>query len=256
MKKSTRILLIIALTLLLIFISVPGLMKNSLYRYDDASRYTAGESEITGKISAIDIDWVSGDIAVARYDGDRIILKETSSRRLKASEQVHWLVDDGTLYVRFVRSGTRYSRLLGKELTLLLPEDLQLEDIHIITVTSDVEGDLPAAAEVILQGVSSNMDVTFAETKAVEVDTVSGDLTLRFPVAPESISADAVSADITIQLPQEAGFTAELDSISGDLAGRLLDSAASGKHYVRGDGACRIDADAVSGNLTIDPYTR
>ena len=256
MKKSTRILLMIVLTLVLIAITVPEVFSGSAYRYADAGRYTAGEGEISGSISAIDLSWINGDVSVVRHSGDRIILKENASRRLKQAEEIHWLVEGETLYVRFVRSGTRSAGRLRKDLTLMIPEDLTLEVFEITTVSAEVNAELPAAEVITIQGVSGNMDMIFAETERVEVDTVSGDLTLRFPAGPERIDVDVVSADVTIQLPREAGFTADLDSISGDLAGQLLDGTAGEKHYVHGDGACIIEADAVSGNLTLDPYIR
>lgn len=256
MKKPVRILLIIVLCLVLIAISVPGGFSFNDYNYDNASRYTAGGCEIDRRVKNIDVSWISGKVNMEQHSGDEIILSETASRKLKEAEELHWLLDGDTLYVKYARSGNHYSSRLDKELTLLLPEDLLLDDVAITAVSAQISADLPAAGDVSLQSVSGTADVTFRQTENVRINTVSGDLLLCFATAPESIDADAVSAGMTVLLPESTGFTAELNSVSGRIGGELLEGAADVKAYTRGNGECSIRMDSVSGEMRLDVNTR
>lgn len=256
MKKSTRILLVIVLCLVLIAISLPGKLSFNSYQYDDASRYTAGDGKIRQKVKNIDISWVAGDVNIALHGGDEIILRETASRKLKTAEQMHWLLDGDTLYVKYVRSGKLFSSNLDKELTLLLPDGLKLDDVKVTCVSAQLEADLPETDSVRIESVSGPADVMLEKTENVRINTVSGDVVLRTAAAPDSVKMDAVSADLTIQLPGNAGFTADVDSVSGNISGDLLEGMGDVKEYTRGNGECSITMNSVSGDLHLDAYTR
>jgi len=257
MKKSTRILLAIVLCLVLIAISVPKFFSFSSYQYDHAARYTAGGCEIDQQVENIDVSWIDGKVKVERHGGDEIILSETANRKMRTAEQVHWLLDGDTLYVKYMRAGKNSTFWLDKELTLLLPENMKLEDVRISGVSAELEAELPAAETVTVDSVSGTVDVTMQKTEKARVDTVSGDVTICFANVPASIDADAVSGDLTVQLPEDAGFTAKLDSVSGRISGELLEGVTDvKKEFVRGNGACSISMDSVSGALQMDAYTR
>lgn len=256
MKKSTRILLAVILCLVLVAISVPGIFSFNTYNYDKANRYTAGGCEIESRVEAIDISWIAGKVNIACHDGDEIILSETASRKLKTAEKVHWMLDGDTLYVKYVRAGKGYSNRLDKELTLLLPEKLQLDQMQISVVSANVEAELPEAEVVNMNSVSGEVEMSLQQTKNVQVDTVSGDVQLFCAAAPENIRADGVSADMTVQLPENAGFAAELDSVSGRISGQLLEGSTGEKSYTCGSGECHIRMNSVSGDLKLDAYHR
>ena len=52
---------------------------------------------------------------------------------------------------------------------------------------------------------------------AVETDTVSGNMELRFDGCPGDIEADSTSGSVRIYLPDDVGFALDYDSVSGDL---------------------------------------
>lgn len=256
MRKFIRILVVIVLCLVLIGIWAPDWLRFGGYHYKHASRYTAGGAALHQKVENLDISWISGKVKIERHKGDEIILSETCDERLKEAEEVHWLVEDDTLYVKFVRSGKRYSSKLNKNVTLKLPEKMNLEHVLISTVSAGVEADLPKAERMEMNGVSGGVDVTLEKADTVKLSTVSGDALLSFAAAPRRIDANGVSASLTVELPENTGFTADLDSVSGHISGQLLDGLNSTKAYTRGDGDCTIHMDTVSGNLRLDAYDR
>lgn len=256
MKKSTRIVLVILLCLLLIAISVRGNFSINGYTYDNAGRYTAGDAEITAKVEAIDLSWIAGKVTIARHDGESILLSESASRKLKTAEQLHWLLEGDTLYVKYVRSGARTSNSLDKELTLLLPGDMPLDSMQLAVVSADIRAELPPADALTVQSVSGAAEVALSKTATARITTVSGDVLLRCAAAPDSIDLESVSGNAAIHLPEDAGFEADLDSVSGKVSGSLLEGREGKGPFTAGDGACRIRMDSVSGDLRLDAYTR
>ena len=103
--------------------------------------------------------------------------------------------------------------------------------------------------DLTVSNVSGELDFS-GSCRTAKVDTVSGDCTLTLIAAPNSIDLDSVSGQLVVALPENTGFTAELDSLSGklysDFATTYQDDT---MRYL--DGACKISMDSVSGDLRI-----
>lgn len=83
----------------------------------------------------------------------------------------------------------------------------------------------------------------------VNTDTTSGEISLSFDSIPDSVNTNAVSGNVTIFLPRDAGFRAKLSSLSGSVKCDLADE--DDKEYSRGNEECTIEANSVSGDLTL-----
>ena len=55
---------------------------------------------------------------------------------------------------------------------------------------------------------------------------------------------------MVLTLPADCGFSASMDSLSGNITTEFETTNVNGS-YVYGDGSCIIDADTMSGNITI-----
>lgn len=225
------------------------------YIYADGRRYTAGEATVTGRVSELDVNWISGKVTVATHDGEGIILAEKAERDLKEKEQLHWWLNDDKLYIKHAASSLRSLESVSKELTILLPRNLQLDKLVIATVSADVEGTALAAEEMKLETVSGRANLEVLRSKAVDMDTVSGDMRIRCEAVPEKIDFSGVSGGLVVALPEGAGFTAKLDSVSGDVTS-TVPATREGDKYTVGDGACEIGADTVSGDLRLESWEK
>ena len=82
---------------------------------------------------------------------------------------------------------------------------------------------------------------------AVETDTVSGNMELRFDGCPGDIEADSTSGSLTVYLPGDVGFELDYDSGSGD-----LDCDFPSLREVYGDSVMfSMDVSTTSGDLDI-----
>lgn len=247
MKKGWTIIFIIVVVGLALTI---GNLKR--YKYDDGNQYAAGSTRIADKVEDIEINWVAGKVSVIAYDGDEIILSENADENLPEKKKMHWQLDGNTLRVQYVRSGIFNLNIANKELTVMVPESLLLDDVDITVVSArlDVEG--ICADQLKIETVSGSVKADCERVNEVKADAVSGSVVLQFEHAPEKIKVATVSGGVKIRLPKDAGFEVEMDSVSGRMNSSFSTKCVDDDTYVYGDGGCSIDVETVSGSLMLD----
>lgn len=272
MKKAIIVILVILAVVLFIGnkndFEFGGI--TSSYVYSEAERYTAGDGKINADVTKIDLSWIDGKAEFVYHDGDDIILSE-KTEKLDTNKQVHWLVDGDTLYIKYAASGFKTGKNMNKALTVSLPKELALdklimnvvstdvqvhelaaEHISIQTVSGDVEGAIKWAEEATINTVSGSVSMAAKEAETVSVSTVSGNAAFRFEAAPKKITADSVSGNVVIYLPENTGFYAKMDSVSGHVSGDLPMVMKDKETYVSGDESCRISINTVSGDAKLE----
>lgn len=158
---------------------------------------------------------------------------------------------------------------VGSVANTVLIEDLPAVSVNIDTVSGDCTFRGVTADTFKLNGVScdavfencsgaslvcdlvSGRATVGGSFKKYKFDSVSGDVSVTFGSAPQSFSADTVSGSVALHGCSVFGFTAEFDSVSGEVTSALA-MRQSGSKYVFGDGAAPFDIESVSGDLTID----
>ena len=256
MKKKTLILILLALLLCLLAVSyaVNGFSIRNIslggYTYDHAERYAAGDARISGSVRELDVSWVSGKVNVTCHDGDNVRLSEKASRSLTDEESLHWWLDGEKLYVKYAASGFRGMEDMNKQLTVLVPQSWTAQQVTINVVSADVQAAL-SAETVTLSTVSGDANLTIPEARKISINTVSGNVCVEAEQLAQ-LAASSVSGDVRICLPQSLGFTAEMNSVSGDVDGSLPLHRVDGDRYVSGDGRCRISVSSVSGDVRLD----
>ncbi len=231
-----------------------GFPSFSTLHYDDAEKYTAGGGEVVGIVEELDIEWVSGDIGIEIYDGTAVVIEE-SANTTDEKLCVHWYNDGGTLKIRFAESGTHNMSNVVKDLTVKLPKKTLLDKLEIDAVSADMKLDGLFGKELELVTVSGKIEGVALSFDKIEVESVSGNVELALADAcvPKAIDCDSVSGNVTLRLPSDAGFTAEIDSVSGDFRSNFA-TVAEGKNKFRaaGQGDTEISLDSVSGDLHVE----
>ena len=184
--------------------------------------YTAGSGEIVqvDGFREIDIQWVAGKVVVERYDGKVTELSETQMDGSPVSLKMEWRLneDAGKLEIRSqpVQANTDEEKLL----TVRLPKDAVLYELDIGTVSADVDvqasfaqlteleittvsGSVTAADvtadEVSLSSTSGALSGVY-QARELDVDTVSGDMTLTLPNVPQELDAETTSGNVALTL--------------------------------------------------------
>lgn len=239
-------------------------------KYDDSKDYTPGARAFSPEeIRRLDINWISGSVTLLPSEEDRVILREPGG--LEEELQLHWKLDNGTLTVQYCKSGLNALRIPNKDLEISAPKWLlaELESVEVETVSGEVFLSQLSVGSLEVETVSGNVVFTACtvdhldictvsgtvsyegSAREVELQTSSGNCALSLAASPEHLEAEAVSANLTLVLPEDAGFTATVESVSGDFETDFLVTKENGK-YQCGDGSGKLEMKSFSGNLVIE----
>ncbi len=226
-------------------------------------------------ITALDIDWISGEVEILVTSGNAVSLMERMERGTSPAYAMVVSEQDGVLKVRYVEDEfLTLPNLPAKKLVVHLPREMaeNLAEVRLNSVSADFDVDpLTVREKFEFSSVSGDLETDFITAEGVdaEVSTVSGkidldgsfrqvngestsgELDLKLRTCPEKVSLVTVSGKADVELPRDAGFTLNYDTVSGDLE---CDFAAkrSGEKLICGDGGCEISVSTTSGDLKIE----
>lgn len=266
-------------------------MGLSSFHYDQAEQYTAGGAVLSDAVERVEIHWLSGSVAVEAHGENTISFSEEANRRLTGDTCLYYRLDGTTLVIQFCRSGKWALNDLQKDLTVLLPEELLLKELEVDSVSAELCADgissetaelNTVSDEIRLQNcgvtnrakldtvsgsvraefaqpleslhagtVSGNVEVAVPEVTSFLADTTSGNVFLAADAAPKELDVDTVSGAVTLYLPENAGFTLDFDTVSGDYSSELSCAVKDGR-YVCGDGSGDYEIDTTSGDVRIE----
>ncbi len=292
MKKIINAFLL-AVILIMMSFSLTGCGKTN-YLYKDADKYIAGGAELNEDISKnilnVEIDWINGNTEITFHDKNTFLFSEESNRALDEALSLHYFVDDNTLKIKFVKSGSFNLNNLNKNLELFVPESLELSDLNINTVSANISvkgisaRNLKAESisgeigifdsnifnDVELESVSGNISlISLSNINILNAESVSGEMNIKAPVAEtfkaESVSgkikllfdqtplngnAKSVSGDINLYLPENADFSIELYTVSGDF-NSTFELTINNNVYTCNQGKNKYNLETTSGDIAV-----
>ena len=229
-----------------------------------------GYSVKADSVRNLEIDWVSGSIRVEPADVKTITFSESEPR--DGRYQLRWELKEHTLKISFCDDsltnwpGVNY--FTGKDLTVLVPRDFALESLEVDSASATLEVKDLTIRDVEVDSASGACQFDGCTLEQLDVDTASGDIRFqgRLDVldcegasasiyaaldnVPSRISVDTMSGDLDLTLPENAGYTLKLDAMSSEFDSDFETTLKNGQ-YISGDGSCRIDVSAMSGDVTI-----
>ena len=257
MKKRNFLLPLFTLSLAVAFFTGcnnDGHNKDKYDIYSNASRYSAGNGTIES-VSSIDVEWVSGKVNLEYSDENVFTFKEETDYDLESNESVkmRWYLDGGTLKIKFAKSGAKIIENLQKTLTLTVPNGAALQELDIETVSANINCNLNAR-KADFETVSGKINFTDAVvTGTLKFGTVSGEVNYSAKTFPALLDAETVSGNLRFGFPEDASFSVKFESLSGNMnTDRAFNGTQNGKYFIVNGGLTKIDAETVSGNLTIE----
>ncbi len=265
--------------------------------YKNSEKYIAGGGEVpAGEVDSLDVNWTSGKVEIAVYEGDTIRMEETAGRELSEREKLHYFNDNGTLRIQFQESGKKFrfisadsgvkktlkleiprekasqlkqlsvdtasadtdmSYISGKEMILdtasgnFRMREIQVEKLRWDTVSGDLEGEnLEISEEFIGDSVSGRAEFTGAVGE-IDFDSVSGDMKVTSTHCPDKVRTDTVSGEIRLRIPENSGFTYEMDGVSGKVH-MDFPVLQNGNGGVYKDGQADFSFETVSGDVSVE----
>ena len=101
---------------------------------------------------------------------------------------------------------------------------------------------------------SGDINISAEHTDKLSIDSSSGDKVIRLAEMPSDTSIEASSGSVELYLPENADFTAEIDTSSGDVDYDLPMTKKGDDTYICGSGTNELSIDTSSGNVKIMKY--
>ena len=277
MKRNAiaRIIIYSFIILILVSILLAGLgIGMFTYRIDaQTETYTMGSGEIPAReINEIAIEWAAGTINIQTADTDTITFQEAGNQN---AEPMVYRQNGNKLTIEYQASKIHFGFSVSnnKELTVIVPRDWYGHQLSVDAASADLFINGLTADDVDLNMASGDCHISQCDITDLDLDCASGEIyyvgtlkTLDCSAAsgkvtavleniPSSIDFDGASADLELTLPEDAGFTVELDTLSGHFDCEF-ETTRRGELYICGNGGCKIDVEGMSGNVTIHKATR
>ena len=222
-------------------------------------------------IREIKIEWISGSVTVEPGDVQEITFSESGAATDRY--KMVWKQSGDKLVIQNCKD----SNVVGfgihigegsKDLTVIVPRGWVCNSLELDTASTDLTVRDMIIREMEIDSASGTAKFENCTVSSLDVDTASGGVTftgslneLDFEAAsasftgvlenvPDQVKMDSMSGDLTLTLPEDAGFTVSLDAMSSDFSSDFP-TVKKNKSYVCGDGHCKIDVDAMSGDVAI-----
>ena len=281
MKKNAIVRIVIwsIVILVLVGILIAGISLNLF-----TIRHTAGTtvvenvvvdgeavSEVPVTVRDICIDWAAGSITIAPGDVDTITFSETPVSNIKDKMVWDWTGEKLTIQCSedtFSGVGIHVGDYKEKDLTIVVPADWTGNSLEVNAASAKLEVSNLTFREVEIDTASGECRFDSCTVDDLDIDTASGDIrfsgNLReldceaasasfvgvLDTVPSRISMDSMSGNLDLTLPENAGFTIDLDAMSSDFSSDFPTVKKDGCH-VSGDGACKISVNAMSGDVIL-----
>lgn len=186
------------------------------------------------KMKFVNISTVSADSSIEKFTIDKLEMNTTS----------------GEINVKDIQTNKISLNTTSGNVTLSQVKvngDVSYNSVSGNLSAADLNCDFLSA-----HSVSGDHDFS-GDIKGVNLDSVSGRLSVAAPVCPNPVSMKTVSGDMQLKTTDKHGFTAGLSSTSGDLS-CSFPAIMSDKKAVVGDGSAQVSFDSVSGDALISAY--
>lgn len=249
-----RIVIYSLVTLLLLGILLAGLGFGSLSFSLGSGNYITGEGAVdASQVKNLHIEWAAGSIEIVTADTDKITFTETGYA--SEEQRMAYELNGGTLTICYKKPSIQigFFSVPNKILTVTVPRDWVCNGLELDGVSINVNVQGLTADSFKLDGASCDVKYDGA-VNYVDCDGASCSLELRCMNRPQEVRLDGASCELDLLLPAQCGFRAALDGLSCTFRSDLNCTNSDGQ-YSYGDGYCRIEADGVSCDITVNQYS-
>lgn len=276
MKTNAIVRIILFSIIILILLSILGVSiaaDRFMFRRDFDSNATTSSSGTADadEIRNLSIEWAAGTITIRPADVTAITLTETCGEQ---DDPMVWLQSGDTLKVSSIQDTSFFyvGNIPAKDLLIEVPMDWSCVSLEIDTAAADLIVESMTIEKVDFDGASGKFTFTDCIVDSIELDTASGDISytgclesldcdaasadcdIILNNCPRFIEMDMASGDLDLTLPDGCGFNVELEALSGNL-NTDFEITHTSNGFTAGDGSCRIDISAMSGDVYIHKST-
>ena len=126
----------------------------------------------------------------------------------------------------------------------------EADTVRLNSTSGSISAEAEKAAIIEVASTSGSIGITAEESRETKANSTSGNIHVSLGKM-EKLSIGATSGSVTAKLPQNPGFTAKVDTTSGDFSYGIA-LTREGDRYVCGDGSGQAVISTTSGNVRLD----
>lgn len=267
-----KISLIILLGLLLVAGAGLGACSIKGFTLGGGSLSQIGSAEVdVSGVESIDLDWAAGSVEIKAYDGDKIVLTESTTGSLAKAQEMRWEVKGSTLEIDYGRNwscmsfGEKHLEILipvtmAKDMNILdidgasgdyVVSDLVCNEVKVGLASGSLNAKDMAVGDLRIDAASGNARFEGEIVGKINIDVASGHVdVVCLETPPSAVDADMASGTVSVSLPENDGFTARIEKLSGNFQCDF-DTQQNGDSYLYGNGGIPIRADMASGQFLL-----
>lgn len=225
----------------------PGFHLFSLTPHEKELTVTLPERFVLEKAN---ITATSADLDIPALYADSVKLKSTSGdiRARVTARNIKGEMTSGDMELQ-VMSAAEGIELESTSGSIILESAWDAGETEIKTTSGHIQAAVKRTGEFKASSTSGDMHVILGETRKVKFKSTSGNVTAEI-ARMEELDIRTTSGDVTAHLPTAPGFTARVETASGDFQ-HTLPLNKEGKTYRCGDGSAKAEIHTASGNINI-----
>lgn len=126
----------------------------------------------------------------------------------------------------------------------------ECDSIEADASSGDVEITAEIADEINADTSTGEIEISVSKARAVSADASTGNATLRFAEMPSETDVDTSTGNVKVYVPENADFTADIDTSTGDFDSDLP-LTKDGGSYVSGNGSNSLSISTSTGDITL-----
>lgn len=194
-----------------------------------------------GKLTKLDITWISGEVELALGDKIHIVEKNISGTYLPLC---YWL-NGSELHVQYCSAGKHDVGPGGSQKKLMITVPEVTESVELYSISANIKGTIGSTESVETVSTSGSVSLKATSILTMESNSVSGSLELETGKLG-SLKNDTTSGSLT--LAAQTVENVEFNSVSGSLSSVIKDSAdLKGIKAVTTSGSADITLDGKKG---------
>lgn len=247
------------------------------------------EEKITEDIKDVRIDWITGDVTIHKTDKKEIQIMQRASDNIDKDRLFSVNVSGDSLSIQD-QNKNRFFFFFNwpkrSSLEVYLPEKVY-DSFYFSGASTDFYSDAIEGERLAIDSTSGNVEIngTFKESllsitsgeirsknlisdsltvemtsgnvnlegsfKDLNLDTTSGNLKVLSTTMLNKLNSESTSGNIKVSIPENEGFTVNLDKTSGDFSSDFS-TTQNDDQYVYKNGAAKFDVDITSGNFKLE----
>ena len=225
----------------------PGFHLFSVIPHEKELTVTLPERFVLEKAN---ISATSAELDIPALYADSVKLKTTSGdvRARVAARKIKGEMTSGAMELQVMRAAEE----IGLKTTsggIILESGWDAGKTEIETTSGGIQAAVKQTEEFKASSTSGDIHAVLGETKKAEFHSTSGSILAEI-ASMEELDIRATSGNVTAHLPAAPGFTARVETTSGDFS-HTLPLTNQGKTYLCGDGSAKVEIHTTSGSVKI-----